>query len=58
MVEELEAADPLRALPEVALRDEQPERLAVLGLERLPVEGVGEQDVVVVEDRRAGTLAV
>ena len=35
MVEELEAADPLGALPEVALRDEEAERLAVLELERL-----------------------
>src|SRR3982074_1185946 len=50
VVEELEAADPLRALPEVALRDEEPERPAMLRLEWSSVEGVGQQDVVIVED--------
>src|SRR5262249_21781062 len=52
MVEELEAAEPLGALPEVALRHEEAERVAVLELERLAVEGVGEKDVVVIEDRQ------
>ena len=52
VVEELEPADPLRALPEIALRDQEPERVAVLELERLAVEGVREQDVVVIEDRQ------
>ena len=51
VVEELEAAQPLGALPEVALRDEQAQRVAVLGLELLAVERVGQQDVVVIEDR-------
>ena len=58
VVEELEAADPLRALPEIALGDEQPERPAVLGLERLAVERVGQQDVVVVEHAESGRFAV
>ena len=35
MVEELQAADPLRALPEIALGDDEPQWVAVLGLERL-----------------------
>src|SRR3972149_3988854 len=42
VVEELEAAQPLGALPEVALRDEQTERVAVLRVERPPVVRVGE----------------
>src|SRR4026208_397916 len=50
VVEELQTADPLRALPEIALGDEQAERIAVLRLERLAVERVREQDVVVIED--------
>ena len=57
MVEELEAANPLGALPEIALGDEQAERVAVLELQRLPVERVGQQDVVVVEDL-SGRFAV
>ena len=36
VVEQLDRADPLRGLPEVALGDEQPRRAAVLGLERRP----------------------
>src|SRR5215203_5128310 len=57
---QLEAPDPLRALPEVALRDDEAERVAVLQLERLALEGVGEQDVVVVEDleRQVGRVAL
>src|SRR3954447_457344 len=51
VVEELQAADPLAALPEVLLRDEEAERVAVLQLERLAVERVREQDIVVVQDR-------
>ena len=51
VVEELEATDPLAALPEIPLRDQQPERVAVFGLERRPAERVGQQDVVVIEDR-------
>src|ERR671935_582030 len=35
VVAQLEAADPLRALPEVQMRDQQPRRAAVLGRERL-----------------------
>src|SRR6266576_86592 len=50
VVEELETADPLGALPEVALGNEEPERVAVLPLERLAAERVGQHDVVVVED--------
>src|ERR1035437_6753541 len=34
VVQELQLADPLGALPEVALRDHQPERVAVLRLQR------------------------
>src|SRR3954463_12239037 len=50
VVEELQAADPFGALPEVALRDEEPQWVAMLQLERLAVVRVGQQDVVVVED--------
>src|SRR3954462_4465791 len=42
VVAQLEAADPLRALPEVQMRDQQPRRAAVLGLERLPPVLVGD----------------
>src|SRR4051794_1778396 len=49
VVQELEAAEPLRALPEVALRNDEPHRPPVLGVERLAVKGVGEQHVLVVE---------
>src|SRR4051795_9919357 len=60
VVEELEAADPLAALPEVFLGDDQAERVAVLELERLAPEGVGEEDVVVIEDgeRDVGRVAL
>ena len=51
VVEQLERADPLRRLPEVAPGDQQPGRAAVVGLERRSVVGVGDQDVVV-EQRR------
>ena len=37
LVPQREAAHPLRALPEVQVRDEQPRRAAVLGLQRLAV---------------------
>src|SRR5690606_17389063 len=47
---ELEAADPLGALPEVALGHDEPERPSVLELQRLALEGVREQHVVVIED--------
>src|SRR5438093_9717217 len=50
VVEELEAAQPLGALPEVALRDQETERIAVLELERPPVERVGQEDVIVVQN--------
>src|SRR5690242_9981902 len=50
VIEELETADPLGALPEIPLRYEQAERVTMFGLERLAVEGVGEEHVVVVED--------
>src|SRR3954454_4467280 len=42
VVAQLEPADPLRALPEVQMRDEQPGRAAVLGLERLSRVLVGD----------------
>src|SRR3954468_2097941 len=45
----LELAQELRRLPEVALGDEQPQRRAMVGLERLAVVGVGDEHVVVVE---------
>src|SRR4051795_5387172 len=52
VVEELEAADPLAALPEVALRDDEAERISVLELERLAAERVRQQDVVIIEHRQ------
>src|SRR5260221_6504127 len=60
VVEELEATDPLGALPEIALRYEEAERVAVLALERLAAEGVGQHDVVVIPDseREAGRIAL
>src|SRR5919198_3786963 len=42
VVTELDSAHPLRALPEVQVRDEQPRRTAVLGLEGLAVEFIGD----------------
>src|SRR6266550_3081565 len=45
---ELEAADPLGALPRVPLRDHEPKREAVVGGERLAAVRPCEQDVVVV----------
>jgi hypothetical protein len=50
VVQELETADPLGTLPEVALGDEQSERETVLGLEWLAVERVGQEHVIVIED--------
>src|SRR4030095_509408 len=58
VVEELQSPDPLRALPEIALRHEQAERIAMLRLERLAVEGGGEEHVVVVEDREGQVRGV
>src|SRR5207249_10233871 len=37
LVDQLEPAHPLRALPQVQVRDEQPRRPAVLGCQRLAV---------------------
>src|SRR5216683_763859 len=59
LVEELEAAHPLGALPEIQMRDEQPRRAAVLGIERLAViaerqPGTPAGDVV---DREVGAVA-
>src|SRR5450756_857502 len=51
VVQELEPPDPLRALPEVALRNNEAERVAVLRIERLALVAVRQQDVRVVEDR-------
>src|SRR3954465_12515847 len=45
----LELAQELRRLPEVALRHEQSQRGAVVGLERLAGEGVGDHHIVVLE---------
>src|SRR4051812_27673297 len=42
VVAQLEAADPLRVLPEVEMRDQQPGRTPVLGLERLAPVLVGD----------------
>src|SRR3954447_19072755 len=42
VVAQLEAADPLRALPEVQMWDQKPRRAAVLGLERLAPVLVGD----------------
>src|SRR3954468_9764567 len=49
--QDLQAARELRRLPEVALRHEEAQRRAVVGLERLALVGVGDEDVVVVERR-------
>src|SRR5205807_8936018 len=59
---ELDSPHPLRALPEVELRDEQPRPPAVLGLERLAVVGVGDPrlaagDVLQREIRRVAAVA-
>ena len=60
VVEELEPADPLAALPEVALWHEQSKRIAVFELERLAAERVGQEHVVIVEDpeRQVGGVAL
>src|SRR5690606_12652601 len=63
LAQELEPPDPLRALPEVAPRDDEAQRPAVLELERLAAERVGQEDVVVVEHlarqvRRVALLGV
>src|SRR4051794_3742159 len=42
VVAQLGAAAPLRALPEVQMRDQQPGRAAVLGLQRLATVLVGD----------------
>ena len=39
---QLKGAQPLRALPEVEVRDEQADRAAMLGLERLAIVAVGD----------------
>src|SRR3954453_12107426 len=54
--EELEAAQPLRALPEVTRRDDEPERPPMLGLERFAVGFPRDQRLVVLErlPREAG----
>src|SRR5438445_5575995 len=49
VVEELEAAEPFCALPEVAARNNEPERPAVLGFERLAVGFVGDHRLLVFE---------
>src|SRR5262245_1619788 len=46
---QLEARDPLGALPEVEMRDDQPHGTPVLGRQRVPVVMRGEDDVVVEE---------
>src|SRR5205823_3215517 len=46
---QLEAAEPLRALPEVPARDDEAERPAVLGRERLAVGLVGDKGVLLLE---------
>ena len=54
VVQELQAADPLGALPEVALRARSAAADSrAPGSSGSPVVGVGEQHVVVVQDRRA-----
>src|SRR5690349_1525231 len=47
--EQLEPAQPLGALPEVARRDDEPQRPPVLGFERLAVGRPGDQRLVVLE---------
>src|SRR5438876_5236743 len=49
VVEELEAAEPFCALPEVAARNNEPERPAVPGFERLAVGFVGDHCLLVFE---------
>src|SRR5688572_8608193 len=48
---ELEATNPLRALPEIALRHHQAERVAVVRRERRAIGDVGQEYVVIVEHR-------
>src|SRR5215207_5368051 len=48
---ELDPAQPLRALPEVLARDHEPQRPAVLGLQRLAVRVRREERVLVAEKR-------
>src|SRR5438309_6914621 len=58
--EELERANPLGALPEVKLRNDEAARAPVLGFEALPVVPEGEEDVVVpkVRERDVGRVAL
>src|SRR5215213_9024193 len=59
MVAQLEAADPLRALPEVQMRDQQPRRATVLGLQRLAPVLVGDPRPAAgqVLERQVGRIA-
>ena len=62
VVAQLQPAHPLRALPEVEVRHEQPRRAAVLGLERLAVvavrdPGLAARDVLQREVRRVAAVA-
>src|ERR1700730_3295667 len=58
--EELDAAQPLGALPEVARRDDETQRPAVLGLELLAVRLPGDESLVVLErlERHVGREAL
>src|SRR6266536_3374304 len=49
VVQELEAAQPLRALPEVSRRDDQAYRPAMIGRQRLSVGLVGDQRLLVLD---------
>src|SRR6478736_5985570 len=57
VVEELEASEPLGALPEVAAWDNQPERPAVLELQRFAVGFVGDHRLLV-PSASSGTFEV
>src|SRR3954471_17351155 len=59
VVAKLKAADPLRALPEVQMRDQQPRRAAVLGLKRLTAVLVGDPRPATdqVLERQVGRIA-
>src|SRR4051812_10293490 len=59
VVAQLEATDPLRALPEVQVRDQQPGGAAVLGLERLAAVLVGDPRLAIrqILEREIGGVA-
>src|SRR3954471_583316 len=49
VVEELKPADPLHRLPRIKMRHDQPQRVAMVGAERLTIMVRGQQHVIAVE---------